>query len=281
MLKRSLWSSEGNAADRGQMTSCRDVPDVPSLWCKWVSYRQDATRDLLPQVIRECQPSASFALDAQRFASNLRSARRGGAAGVSGMTTDHLRPVLDNIRDTHLLFQMGEQLATARIPPGIHGTLHLERLTALQKPRGGVRGLVVWDVVRRLVGRTMSQQLGKAVEAATAPHQYALSTKAGTKCVAHVLQVLTEMDPQTTIVSIDGVGAYDSISRKAMLEALMAMPGGSEVLLHVRLFYGQPSRYLWEDESGNVHHMHQGEGGEQGDDFMPFFLTRWRPSGHG
>ena len=38
--------------------------------------------------------------------------------------------------------------------------------------------------------------------------------------MAHVLQVLTEMDPQT---SIDGVGAHDSISRKAMLEALMAI----------------------------------------------------------
>ena len=37
------------------------------------------------------------------------------------MTTDHLGPVLDNIRDTHLLHQMGEQLATARIAPGIHG----------------------------------------------------------------------------------------------------------------------------------------------------------------
>ena len=170
-------------------------------------------------------------------------------------------------RDTHLLFQMGEQLATARIPPGIHGTLRLGRLTALQKPRGGVRGIVVGDVVRRLVGRTMAQQLGKVVEAATAPHQHALSTRAGTECVAHVLQV------PTTIVSIDGVGAYDSISRKAMLEALMAMPGGSEAPLHVTLFYGQPSRYLWEDESGNVHHKHQGEGGEQEDVLRPLLFS--------
>ena len=161
--------------------------------------RPPLPRDPLPQVIREHQPSVSFALDAQKFASNLRSARRGAAAGVSGMTTDHLRPVLDNIHDTHLLHQMGEQLATGRIPAGIHGTLRLGRLTALQKPRGGVRGIVVGDVLRRLVGRTMAQQLGKAVEAATAPHQYALSTRAGTECVAHVLQVLTEMDPQTTI----------------------------------------------------------------------------------
>ena len=131
----------------------------------------------------------------------------------------------------------------------------------------------------------MTQQLSKAVEAATAPHQYALSTRAGTECVAHVLQVLTEMDPQTTIVSIDGVGAYDSISRKAMLEALMEMPGGSQALPRVRLFYGQPSRYLWEDESGNVHRIHQGEGGEQGDALMPLLFSLGQHSaleaGHG
>ena len=119
----------------------------------------------------------------------------------------------------------------------------------------------------------MAQQLGKAVEEATAPHQYAMSTRAGTECVAHALQVLTEMDPQTTIVSIDGVGAYDSISRKAMLEALMAMPGGSAALPFVRLFYGQPSRYLWEDEDGDVHHIYQGEGGEQGDALMPLLFS--------
>ena len=56
-------------------------------------------------------------------------------------------------------------------------------------------------------------------------------------------------------------------------EALMEMPGGSEALPHVRLSYGQPSRCLWEDESGNVHHIHQGEGGEQGDALMPLLFS--------
>ena len=147
------------------------------------------------------------------------------------MTTDHLRLVLDQVRDTHQLCQMADQFAQARIPPAIHYFFRVGRLTALQKPRTS----------------------------------HALSTRAGTECVAHALQVLTEMDPMTTIVLIDGVGAYDSVSRKAMLEALVSMPGGSAVLPFVRLFYGQPSRYLWEDEEGAIHHIHQGEGGEQGD----------------
>ena len=40
--------------------------------------------------------------------------------------------------------------------------------------------------------RTLAQQLGKAVEAAISPFQYALSTRAGSECVAHVLPAMTE-----------------------------------------------------------------------------------------
>ena len=127
--------------------------------------------------------------------------------------------------------------------------------------------------MRRLVSRTMAQQLSKVVERCTAPYQYAMSTKAGIECIAHALQMLTELDPQATVVSIDGVGAYDTISRKAMLEALARMPGGAEALPFVRLFYGQPSQYLWEDAEGTVHTVAQGEGGEQGDPLMPLLFS--------
>ena len=38
-------------------------------------------------------------------------------------------------------------------------------MTALRKKDGGVRGIVVGEVIRRLVARTVAQQLGPAVEA--------------------------------------------------------------------------------------------------------------------
>ena len=72
-------------------------------------------------------------------------------------------------------------------------------MTALKKPDGGVRGIVAGDVVSRLVARTMSQQLGPATMAATAPHQFALSTRAGCECVAHMLQGVTELNPGITV----------------------------------------------------------------------------------
>ena len=100
------------------------------------------------------------------------------------------------------------------------------------------------DVIRRVVARTIAQQISEAVEAATAPFQYALTTKAGCECVAHAVHSLTEQHPDATILSIDGVGAFDLISRESMLRGLMRCPGGSSVMPFVQMFYGQPSAYL-------------------------------------
>ena len=44
------------------------------------------------------------------------------------------------------------------------------------------------------------------------------------------------------------------------------------MLPFVRMFYGSPSEYLWEDNQGNVHVVPQGEGGEQGDAMMPLLF---------
>ena len=95
-------------------------------------------------------------------------------------------------------------------------------------------------MVTRLVARTISQQLGKAVEGATASSQYALSTRAGCECVAHVLQALTDLDPKATILSIDGISAYDLISRRAMLTELASVDGGGQVVPFVKVFCGAP-----------------------------------------
>ena len=53
--------------------------------------------------------------------------RKGAAGGPSGMTNDHLRPLLDSMSDTHSLFRVAE--------------FKLGRMTALRKESGGVRGM--------------------------------------------------------------------------------------------------------------------------------------------
>ena len=87
------------------------------------------------------------------------------------------------------------------------------------------------------------------------------------------LQILTDFDEDATIVSIDGIGAYDLISRPSMLDGLGAMETGEKFFLFVRSFYGASSIYLWEDEMGTIHEIRQGEGGEQGDPLLPLLFS--------
>ena len=76
---------------------------------------------------------------------------------------------------------------------------------------------MVGDIVRRLVARTIALQMERAFEIATAPFQYALSTRAGSECIAHVLQTLTDIDSNATVLSIDGIGAFHLVFREVVL----------------------------------------------------------------
>ena len=158
------------------------------------------------------------------------------------MTADRLQPVLDTARDTSLFFQFATVLARGQAPAAAVEGVRMGRITALKKPNGGIRGIVVGDILRRLVARTMAKQMAARVEAATAPFQYALTTKAGCESVAHILQSLTEQDERATIVSIDGVGAYASSLATPCWKVLATVPEGDRLLPFVRHFTGPPQR---------------------------------------
>ena len=89
-------------------------------------------------------------------------------------------------------------------------------------------------------GRRFSPSLGGAHPRTAvgpcggAPHvpplQFALSTKSGCECVAHIAQAMTDMDPNTTLLSVDDIGAFDLISREAMLQGLLEVEGGGAAL---------------------------------------------------
>ena len=188
------------------------------------------------------------------------------------MTIEHLKVVLNSARDSDMLWQMAEEFVWAEVLVEVQG-IRLGRMTALRKSTGGVRGIVAGDTFRRAVSRTVAQQIAETVERATAPFQYALSTRAGSECVGHAIQALTDVNPDSTVLSVDGIGAFDLVSREAMLSGLRNMEGGAKLLPFVAQFYGQPSQYIWEDDEGVCHTIPQGEGGEQGDPLMPALFS--------
>ena len=163
--------------------------------------------------------------------------------------------------------------ARADIPESAASALTMARLTALQKPNNSIRGIATGNVFRRLVARTLARRYAKNIERAVAPFQYALSTRAGTDCVGHMFRAITDADPNATIVSVDGIGAYDHIFRAEMLSKLCHVPEAAGMVPFLRLSYGHPSEYLWSDDSGATHRILQGDGGEQGDPLMPLLFS--------
>ena len=73
------------------------------------------------------------------------------------------------------------------------------------------------------------------------PYQFGLSTRAGTEGLYKLLHTATELDPRATVLSIDAVGAYDHVSRQAMLEGLRSRPALVPLLPFARQFYGSAS----------------------------------------
>ena len=78
--------------------------------------------------------------------------------------------------------------------------------------------------------------------------------------IAHVVQVMTHHYPSCTVLSINGVGAFDLVSRRAMMTAVHSMDQGEKLIPFLLQFYGHTSTHLWEDEEGTVHEIQQGAG---------------------
>ena len=237
------------------------------------SRRPQEPYQALTDAIQEFQPAHPPNLPATQLLTNLRRARKGAAPGPSGYTSEVLRLVLDDEGATSQFVAVATRIAHADLPPQITQALGLGRIVALQKPNGRVRGIVVGDLLRRLVARCLAQTYAPQIHTACKPHQFALSTRAGTEAIVHALTAAAESNPTHTILSVDGVGAYDTISRASMLQGLIAVPEANCCLPFVRQFYTAPSTYISHDSAGQPHSIVQAEGGEQGDPLMPALFS--------
>ena len=171
---------------------------------------------------------------------NVRGGRRGAAPGPSGCTAE----LTDDEDSAELLMWAAAagQIANAALPPPVLAGIRLGRIVALQKPDGAFRGLVMSDAFRRVVARTLAQQYAGAFQSACAPFQYALQARAGAESLARAVRAATELDARTTVLSIDGVGAYDDISRACMLHGLKRTPGLPGLLHFVAQLFAEPGR---------------------------------------
>ena len=70
--------------------------------------------------------------------------------------------------------------------------------------------------------------------------QFASSTRAGVDCVGHVVRAMTDADPHATVLSVDGIGAFDHVHHASMMSKLLEVPGFCALLPFVRVSYRSP-----------------------------------------
>ena len=113
--------------------------------------RPPLPRDPLPADLANAMPESPFDLDFDRFANNIRSAKRGSAPGPSGMTVEHLHPILESGADLTALFRVAVLYSRGQVPPNAPEAVRLGR-SQTEESAG--------SVLRRLVARTIAQQIG-------------------------------------------------------------------------------------------------------------------------
>jgi hypothetical protein len=278
--RAEAWVRMGEASRARQcLTGAEVAPGTEETLQALKEKRPAGQRTLLPDDVMNFQPAAPLSLERGVFVDCVKTAPRGAAPGPGGCTYEMLKVMLGEDDTLEELLDAAQDFARAHVPAPVATALAAATLTALKKPAkedgsdGGVRGIATGATLRRLTARTLARQFGAEIDAACSPFQYALSTRAGTDCVAHVVRATLEARPTATLLSIDGVGAYDYVSRAGMLGKLRTLQTASAMLPFVRMFYAAPSQYMWRDDRGEEHVVLQGEGGEQGDALMPHLFS--------
>ena len=105
----------------------------------------------------------------------------------------------------------------------VAAAIRIGQMAVLKQESSRVQGIVAGNVLRRLVCKAVAKQYSEAFMTATAPFQFAMQTRAGTEALAHILQYVTDRDPEVVIMSLDGVGAFDHVRRAAFLNASVGL----------------------------------------------------------
>ena len=148
-------------------------------------------------------PPDPLVLNVELLMKTSRSAKKGSAGGPSGMTVEHLRPLLES----GVCGEVATQFARGQVPEQVLFAVRLGRMTAVQKPDGGVQGVVGGNVFRRLVGRTRQTIRRASVGATHPPVRFFHSGMLHTLCRRSPVLIQVQQS-----FPIDDVGANDLIS---------------------------------------------------------------------
>ena len=215
--------------------------------------------------------------DHDTFAKNLRVAQRVVATGVSGMTADHLRPMLESEQGTAHFWRCAQDLARAVVWDEV---VDIIRLGASQRCRNPTAASAALSSVTSFVVLLPEPLRDGCVQQLSKP-LLRFSTPSPRRRAGSASHMHWRLSPILTLApssSPSAASAHSTSSHEARCsKASVRSRAGDSVLPFVLQFYDNPSSYLLEDDSGDTHEIWQGQGGKQGGLLMPLVFAAPAP----
>ena len=266
-------ASEGRYARACQTLTTLGVHEVSdAIWSKLRSLHPSSPA---PEDPSDDLPEASY-INRDAVLNSMLSFPKDTAPGASLLTPQHLKdaimcksPVL-SARVLSVLTSVVNLLASGEATRDIARFMAGGGLTPLRKPDNEVRPIAVGETLRRLVGKCLvrHEEIAPHMEGVFLPSQVGVGISGGAEAVAHAVSRLVGEyghDPSLALLKIDFENAFNSVSRAALLEAVLAeFPS---LARWAWWCYGEHSQ-LW--AGGRV--IESQSGTQQGDPLGPLFF---------
>ena len=216
-------------------------------------------------------------LDAKVLGWAISNSNNGSAPGLSGITGGMLQSLWADKQCQQGLLVLANDILNGMVPAECQSQLLSGRLIGIIKSFKETDNGQLSDVEHRPI--VMGDSLVKAVSMAALrgvtgeaaeilnQFQYALGVKSGVEVAIHKVQTMLEMNTDWIAAKVDFVNAFNSISRKAVMESLYKRPTLSSIWRLVHFLYSEPSLLFMYDGSKVVDTIFSQEGVRQGDVF--------------
>ena len=236
---------------------------------------------LIKGPLRKVDPAQYCDIDEQSIlkAANVTK----GSGGPSQMDANQWRRMLcsNNFKNEakdlrESLANFAKKIASETVDPKTLEAYVACRLIPLQKNPGEeeiqIRPIGIGEILRRIVGKTLSWSLGENIQKAAGPLQVSAGLKGGSEAAIHAMKMVFDMEGTDGVILVDAENAFNKLNRMVALHNIQYLcPALATVLINT---YRIPVR-LFIQGGGEIASM---EGTTQGDNLaMAFYGISTKP----
>lgn len=178
----------------------------------------------------------------------------GSAPGPSGWTAEMVRVLTEDPDCLTGLAMLIQDITNGNLPDSIKPFLLASNLIGLDKNDGvSVRPIAIGEIFYRIAAYRGQLYVQGAAKDILQPIQLGVAVSGGCEAVVHNLQHALQLcDQPVAALAIDFKNAFNSISRKAMLETLYSHPQLQYIWRLVHFAYSAPSDLLVRNSDGSL-----------------------------